>query len=368
MGISDFYPTFKEMSPQAFQTINFSDLAGWRIAVDVSIFLYKFVKSGGNIGDGYMSWLDGFILFVNTLRKNGVKAVFVFDGPNPPVEKKEEQTRRRLDVEKSKQRISDLEKLFEDISFRKDENLTNVDDIVVKLKELFPRKHFGENIGTIYAEVHALIDKVNRQTTSITKEHAAIAKEFIELMGLCWIQADGEAEGLCAYLAHRGDVDGVMSEDTDALLYGTPYLFSKIDVANSKCCATRLNDILELNRLTFKEFQDVCIMFGVDYNERCRYVSEGKLKCVGPKTALKLVREFGTIDSFHHILENEGESLKWKRCREIFTVPDLIPDTLISFNKPIDTVGLERFLSVHFTKPRYLEKLKGECTFPISWE
>jgi flap endonuclease-1 len=367
MGISDFYPTFKEMSPQAFQTITFSQLSGWRVAIDVSIFLFKFIKSGGDeetneeiTGRYVTKWLDGFIMFVNVLKKNGIKPIFVFDGPNPPKEKQEEQFRRREDAAKAREKIAEIERVYNILEVAKMNGESYIDgDMSKKLEDLFPKKEFGRDVSMIEQDVRMVLEKLNKQSTPITKEHAAIAKEFIELMGLGWLQADGEAEGLCAYLAERGDVDAVMSEDTDVFLYKSPYLLSKIDVSGGTCCATRLTDLLELNEMSFDEFRDLCIMMGVDYNDRCKGMLPGKNKfsALGPKGALKMIKEYGTIDKFVDRLEDDGNILKWKRCREIFSVPEMIANMIVPYSSPIDKVGLEIFLKKHYGKPRHFNML-----------
>jgi flap endonuclease-1 len=363
MGIKEFYPTFNQLAPNAFQSISFSQLAGWKIAVDVSIFLFKYVKTGGDDDVASLSesefmkkWLDGFISFVNCLKKNGIEPVFVFDG-TPPPEKIEEQLERKEGAAKSIKKFEDVSSVYDEILVLKEKSISVVpNEIIEKLRMLFPRRNFSTDLNITESDLKQTIDKLNRQSTPVTREHSAIAKEFIDLMGLAWIQADGEAEGLCAYLAERGDVDAVMSEDTDVFLYKSPYLLSKIDVFNERCCATRLSDILDGAELSFEQFRDMCIMMKVDYNQRCTGRVPGKNKSgpIGPKGALALVKEYGTIENFVHLLDNEGECLKWKRCRELFSLPDTIPNKLVPFSKNIDVVGLENFLRKHYNTPRYL--------------
>jgi flap endonuclease-1 len=364
MGVSDFYPTFKEICPQAFQLVNFKDLHGWRIAIDVSIFLFKFVKTRGdmdtsNPNENVRSWLDGFILFTNTLKRNMIKPVFVFDGPNPPIEKQPEQQQRRETAAKNMEKFIEIRDVYDRVSTTG----------VITKKDIEVCETYLSEKGLDYTSpsnlIHTLKDireKLEIQNTPITKEQSIIAKRFIEIMGCSYIQADGEAEGMCAFLAKRGDVDAVMTEDTDVLLYGAPMMFSKIDVASETCCAIRRQDLLDGAHLTSETFVDMCILLGVDYNCRVKGMVPGKKKMgpVGPKAAIKLIQEYGTIDKFCHLLENEGECLKWKRCREIFSLPEHIPQTVVPYSKTIDEVSLKEFLIERYGKDRYFSLITSQ--------
>lgn len=373
MGISDFYPTFKEFTPESFQTVSFSSLAGWRVAVDTSIFLFKYVKSSGDDdivaaterGEYRRKWLDGFIDFVVTLKRSGIIPTFVFDGPNPPIEKQLEQQRRRDEFAKIKARSEKLAELIEDVAFKVDERYASLDEKTqARIGEILPSVDCTNSPALILKDLVDAQTRLAKHSTPITKEHTVIAKEFLDIIGVGWIQADGEAEGLCSYLAVRGDVHAVMSEDTDVFLYGSPYLISKIDVAKNMCCVSRLSDIIDGAELTPETFRDMCIMMGVDYNERCKGLVPGKKKSgpIGPKGAYQLVKTFGTIENFVQHLDNGGECLKWKRCREIFQIPDIIPGTLLVPHNMIDVVGLEMFLNKHFGDSRGFDRIVKGCS------
>jgi 5'-3' exonuclease len=65
-----------------------SELAGKRIAIDVSIYLYKFT------GDGAL--LENMYLMLSIFRHYRITPVFVFDG-KPPDEKRELLDQRKED-------------------------------------------------------------------------------------------------------------------------------------------------------------------------------------------------------------------------------------------------------------------------------
>lgn len=49
--------------------------------------------------------------------------------------------------------------------------------------------------------------------------------EMLECLGIPWVQAAGEAEAMCAYLNASGHVDGCLTNDGDAFLYGAKTVY-----------------------------------------------------------------------------------------------------------------------------------------------
>jgi flap endonuclease-1 len=76
------------------------------------------------------------------------------------------------------------------------------------------------------------------------------------------------------------------------------------------------------------------MLVGTDFNEG--------VKGIGPKKALKLVREFGSIDSMPaEVQDAVGPSVQ--EIREIFLRPDVTDDYEVRFGAP-DIGGIVRFL------------------------
>ena len=48
---------------------------------------------------------------------------------------------------------------------------------------------------------------------------------MLECLGIVWVQAAGEAEAMCAYLNANGCVDGCLTNDGDAFLYGAQTVY-----------------------------------------------------------------------------------------------------------------------------------------------
>jgi len=57
---------------------------------------------------------------------------------------------------------------------------------------------------------------------------------MLDLMGIPYLKSCGEAEALCALLNSVGMVHGVLTDDTDALLYGASTVYKNMTTSGSK--------------------------------------------------------------------------------------------------------------------------------------
>ena len=361
MGIQDLYDVIKEECPGALQTIDFSLLAGFKIAVDVSIFLNKFVKTAGET-----KWVEPFILLVRMLKKNGIKPVFIFDGPNPPPEKQAERDRRRAEGAKKAEKIAYAKTMLETLKKKNIPSRTLPPPATLaEIKSLIGTRR-GKvdsiNYNDIFDIVQGLqvtIVNQERQNLPILPIYAEKAKEIITAMGFAYYQSDGEAEALCAYMAVSIGgkpplVDAVLSEDTDVLAYGTPFLIAKIDNAAEKAIAVSHSVILETLEFTHAEFLDMCILLSCDYNDRVKgYPPDGKNRKkpvgIGAKGAFAMIKEYRTLEKAEEYIE-DADPLIYRRCRELFTPPSVPPDITLPYNKPIDVARLDAFLTANKVK------------------
>ena len=88
MGIKFLNHFLRENCPKSINCIHFSELSGKRIAVDISIYLYKYEANN--------TLLENIYLMLATFRHFGIIPVFIFDG-KPPDEKRELLKRRKED-------------------------------------------------------------------------------------------------------------------------------------------------------------------------------------------------------------------------------------------------------------------------------
>ncbi|KAF9871269.1 DNA-repair protein rad2 [Colletotrichum karsti] len=315
MGIKQLYQIIKEEAPNAIKEGDIKAHFGRKVAIDASMSIYSFliaVRSDGqqlmNESGETTSHLMG--LFYRTLRMvdNGIKPLYVFDGAPP------------------KLKSGELAKRFQ----RKQEANENLEE--------------AKETGT--AED---IEKFSRRTVRVTREHNAECQRLLKLMGIPFIVAPTEAEAQCAVLARAGKVYAAASEDMDTLTFDTPILLRHLTFSEQRkepIQEVHVEKVLEGLGMDRKQFVDLCILLGCDYLD--------PIPKIGPTTALKLIREHGTLEKLVEAINEDPkhkytipDDWPYQDARELFFNPDVKPadDPLCDFKweKP-DMEGLVQFL------------------------
>lgn len=188
--------------------------------------------------------------------KEGIKLAFVFDGVPPELKQKERE--RRISLKKEAE-----------FKYQKAAEVQDIESM----------------------------KKYASRTSRLTGEMIEESKELISALGLPVIQAASEGEAQVAYTVNQGQAFAGISEDYDSFLYGIPLLVKNLTISGRrKFGATFVNikpkiiNLSEnLNNLGIDKDQLIvlAILVGTDYNP-------GGVKGIGPKTALKLVKEYKT--------------------------------------------------------------------------
>jgi len=320
MGIKNLHKFLRNKDIDLYKVVHLSDFAFKKIAVDVSLYVYKYKTI---LGD---DWLDAFIRLIMALRRNEVHCVFIFDGKCPD-EKIKEQQRRRETKDKISDRIAilrvDIDNYIENGEIT--ENLLKISN-KNKSKRLLSNKLDVKFLNTY-------LEKIQKQQVYMSSEDIEQAKELFTILDTPYYISETEAETLCAYLNKKGEVDAALSEDTDLLAYSTPKFLHKINTYNDTCHLIEFDDILESLEFTKEQFIDLCIMSGTDYNPN--------IPKVGNVTAYKLLKEHGSIEN----IDKDTSILNYKRAREIFTQDLTIPD--VKFCGEPDWNKLKIFLKMN---------------------
>jgi flap endonuclease-1 len=190
------------------------------------------------------------------------------------------------------------------------------------------------------------INKAQRRMVKVTKEQNEDAKKLLRLMGIPVVEAPCEAEAQCAELCKGGKVWATGTEDMDALAFATPILLRKLTSPE-----TKKEPVIEIHvekvlgpdglQLTMDQFIDLCILCGCDYCD--------SIRGVGSKTALKLIREHGSIENILKTIDRQKypvpETLETRldEIRALFKHPDVTPaaDVDFSFGAPKEAELLE---------------------------
>ena len=285
--------------------LTLDDLRGKRFAVDANGELYQFLalirlRDGSPLQDSHgriTSHLSG--LFYRTTRlitDYGMELVFVFDG-KPPGLKFAEIARRRT------------------------------------IKE----KYESERAAAIEAGDLAKAYSKATMTSRLTRDMADDARELLRLMGLPVINAPSEGEAQASHMSAEGSVWAAASKDYDCLMFGAPRVVRFLTISGKEFLPSKAafraitpelietETMLSHYNITRQQLIDVAILVGTDFNEG--------IKGIGPKKAVKLVNQFGTIENMPaEIRDVLGPILQ--PVREMYLHPEVTGDYEIKFGQP----------------------------------
>jgi len=281
--------------------IEIKGLSGKWIAVDAFNTLYQFLsiirqKDGTPLMDSQgriTSHLSGLLYRTTNLMEAGIKVAFVFDGEAP--------------------------------SF--------------KAGTIAQRAKVRDEAADAWESARAAGEdgfKYAQAASRISSEILQDARRLINAMGLPVVQASSEGEAQAAYMAIKGSVDLVGSQDYDSLLFGAPQVVRNLAITGRRKLPGKniyvdvepemidLEEGLKSLGITRRQLVEIGIMCGTDYNPG--------LFRVGPKTALKLIREMGDLES---ILAERGEEIEnFAKIREFFLHPDVTDQYTIKMSRP----------------------------------
>lgn len=305
----------KDLIPdEAILELSLEQLQGKIIAIDAMNTLYQFLsiirQSDGtplkDSKDRITSHLSGLFYRTSKLIEEGIRPVYIFDGNPPELKKKTIETRRTIRAEAEEARMKALEE--------------------------------GRDKEAL---------KYAQRSSRLTKNMSKGSKTLLDAMGIPWIQAPEEGEAQAAWLNKNNDSWAVGSQDFDSLLFGAPRLLRNLTITGKRKLpgkdvykkinpeAIILERILKEHNIDRKQLIAICILIGTDYNPG--------VKGIGPKRALKLIREYGTI---REVSEAEKE-IEFKvnpvEIENIFLNPKVMSDYEFSWRKP-DPDAIKGFL------------------------
>lgn len=291
------------------------DLSGKSMAIDAYNALYQFLAiirqpDGTPLKDSsgrVTSHLSGLLYRTSNLVEYGIKPIYVFDGIPPAL--KEIEIKRRAKVK---------------------EQAAILYEKAIKAGK------------TQEARVYA-------QATSRLKDYMEDdSKRLLDLMGIPWVQAPSEGEAQAAHITRKGDADFCASQDYDSLLFGAPELIRNVTISGRRRLPSKnvyvevvpeiikLEEALKACRITYEQLIDVGVLIGTDFNP------DG-IQGLGPKTALKLIKEHGTLEDALPHIKNASFPVEPQRIREIFLKPTVTNDYRLEW-KEADVDGTVNFM------------------------
>ncbi|QLG62521.1 flap endonuclease-1 [Halorarum salinum] len=152
--------------------------------------------------------------------------------------------------------------------------------------------------------------RLEARTQRLTDTIHETSRELLRRLDVPVIEAPAEGEAQCAYMNRVGDVDYTGSEDYDVLLFGGPRTLRKLTSSGDPELMDLEATLADLD-VSYEQLVDVAMLCGTDFNEG--------VPGIGPKTALKAVKEHGDLFA---VLEARGAEIAYaERVREFFFDP-----------------------------------------------
>lgn len=221
-----------------FPVISFEMLRGKTVAIDISIYLYKFQAKD--------ALLENLFIMLTTFHHYNIVPIFVFDG-KPPAEKLQTLQKRRDERECAYQCYAQLSEQL--VNARSTPTLADVDSTVQTQRELL-----------------AEMNNLKKRMVRIGRSHVEKAKEIIRLFGATYLVAPNEADELCAALVVYGKAWACISDDTDLLVYGCTRVLRYFTLASHTAVLYEMDTILAELGMTLIEFKEFCVLLGTDYD------------------------------------------------------------------------------------------------------
>lgn len=326
----------KDLLESTIHTLDLKDLSRKDIAIDAMNVLYQFLSiirqpNGTPLLDSQeriTSHLSGlFYRNINLLEEN-IRPIYVFDGKPPEL-------KQETIVERKQIRDTATEKWLD----------------ALDRGDLVEAKKFAQ------------------ASSRFTEMMISDSKMLLSYMGLPYVQAPSEGEAQASYMVRKGDFWGVGSQDHDSLLFGADRLIRNLTITGRRKLPRKstyievkpeliyLEELLKDLEITREQLVDIGILVGTDFNEG--------VKGIGPKTALKLIKEHGDLESVMKVKDVLAE-VPIDQIRSIFLDPEVTDTYSITWLPPDQDKILEFLCEEHdFSQDRVkkgLERLEKLST------
>ena len=142
-----------------------------------------------------------------------------------------------------------------------------------------------------------------QKAIDVTPEMALQLIDELKKTGVQYVVAPYEADAQLVYLERQGIIQGILSEDSDLLVFGAKLLLTKLD---------QYGDCIEINRTNFTACREISLVGWSDADFRrmailsgCDYLAS--INRMGLKSAYRLVRKYKTIEKILRMLSFDGQ-------------------------------------------------------------
>ena len=156
-------------------------------------------------------------------------------------------------------------------------------------------------------------EKYRKKTLVVTDDFITAFIDALRLISVDYIVSPYEADAQLAYLSLNGFVDAVITEDSDALVYGCQRVLFKLDSTGGGKEIERSNlgsnTQLSFANWTDEQFKLFCCLAGCDYVR--------KLPNLGIKTAHRILSSNSTFESVIDYLKKHRRDIDDEYCLQV---------------------------------------------------
>ena len=260
-------------SPAAIHLVNFGALTGKKIAIDISIYLYKFSAENRLI--------ENIHRMLTLFTHYKIIPVFIFDG-KPPAEKKFVLQQRRICKTAAEREYNQLKR--------------QLDGMVIS-------RPFSTSCASDSDKIIQQMEKLKNQFIYINRETITNVKDLLRAYGATYYDSPEEADTLCAMLVHKRKTWACLSDDMDMFAYGTAHVLRDFDINAHTATLYSMSAILDDLGVTPAEFKMMCVLAGTDYNSRS---ADGQNK---PNVNMNIYKCFAAMKAFKRNNNNENSTV-----------------------------------------------------------
>lgn len=262
--------------------VNMSEIAGERVAVDASNWLYKYMTTTARFtrteaytnDDGVeLTNLIGVPRGIRKYFQRNIQPVFVFDG-KPHTLKSEE-------IERRKEKRSSASDKIED------------------------------------AEDSAERSKYESRSQELNNDVISTTQKLLDLLDVPYTTAPQAAESQAAYMTSQSDsIQSAVSDDYDAVVFGSEKTIRQFTTSSNSVELMRFDKTLSDLDISHKQLVIATILCGTDYNDG--------VSGIGPKTAVKIVKDNPTVKE---VREETGEDIeRAEKILDLYSNPTVSDD------------------------------------------
>ncbi|TFK46822.1 PIN domain-like protein [Heliocybe sulcata] len=282
MGITGLLPILKPIQTQR----HLSEFLGQTLAVDAYVWLHRGVYACATdlaMGRKTTKYVEYAMHRIRLLLHHKIQPFVVFDGGPLPAKAPTETSRKK----------------------RREDSLALGQELAKRGKRKEAREHFIKSID-------------------VGTEMAFQLIKALKAEGIPYIVAPYEADAQLAYLERLGVVDGIITEDSDLLVFGCKKVLFKLDAVSQTVTCISQSDFasvdgsngggISLQTFTPSQFRHMCMLSGCDYLP--------SIPGIGLRTAYALLRTHKSMENVVRAVRLEGKKSVPKDYTKMFRLAE----------------------------------------------